>query len=312
MISKFHIFNLIVHLQKMSSFTIWLEATRPKTLSAAVVPVCLASSLAYAHGHFDGRAAVICLTFAVLIQIGTNFANDYLDGIKGTDTAARLGPRRAVASGLIAPVRMKWATIAVLLSGFGVGLSLIPLAGWWLLGVGVASVACAWLYTGGPYPLAYNGLGDVFVVLFFGLVAVGCTYYVQVGAVSTDVLLLGLGTGLLVNNILVVNNYRDLDEDQAAHKRTLVVRFGRRFALLQYNVSLIVAGVVVVYFWVADYAALILIALMPVAHGISLSRRLQVAESRLDFLQALQGSAQVLVAYGVFFTTALYLSAAVQ
>ncbi len=296
------------HCDNMSSFTIWLEATRPKTLPAAVVPVCLASSLAYADGCFDGRAALICLTFAVLIQIGTNFANDYLDGIKGTDTAARLGPRRAVAAGLITPGQMKVATIAVLLASFSVGLALIPLAGWWLLGVGLVSVACAWLYTGGPYPLAYTGLGDLFVVLFFGFVAVGCTYYVQAGTVSTDTWLLGLGTGLLVNNILVVNNYRDLDEDRAANKRTLVVRFGRRFALWQYIISLVVAGVVLCV-QVAHHTALILFALLPLAYGIYLSRRLQVAESRLNFLHALQGSVQVLLAYGLLLAAALCLAA---
>ena len=117
----------------MSSLNIWFEALRPKTLPAAVVPVLLASSLAYADGHFDWRGAAICLAFALLIQIGTNFANDYLDGIKGTDTEERLGPRRAVAAGLIAPRTMRRATILVLAVGFCVGLGLIPFGGWWLL-----------------------------------------------------------------------------------------------------------------------------------------------------------------------------------
>ena len=161
-----HLVNALLRTTVMSQLSIWLEATRPKTLSAAVAPVMLGSGLAYADGGFTWLPAVICLAFAVLIQIGTNFANDYLDGIKGTDTEARIGPQRAVASGLVAAAVMKWAAIGVLVLGFCIGLSLIVFGGWWLLAVGIASVVCAWCYTGGPFPLAYNGLGDVFVVLF--------------------------------------------------------------------------------------------------------------------------------------------------
>ena len=291
----------------MSSANIWFEAMRPKTLPAAVVPVMLASSLAYADGAFDWRAAAICLAFALLIQIGTNFANDYLDGIKGTDTEARLGPRRAVAAGLIAPRTMRRATILVLAAGFCVGLGLISFGGWWLLVVGVASVACAWLYTGGPYPLAYNGLGDVFVVLFFGFVAVGCTYFVQTGTTSPEVVLLGLGCGLLVNNILVVNNYRDLDEDRAARKRTLVVLFGRRFAQMQYYASALLAGAVVLGFWAIGYGPFVLVALLPVLYAVLLGARLSAAEGPVEFLAALKGSAKVVAAYGVLFSGGLLL-----
>ncbi|MFQ3224092.1 MAG: 1,4-dihydroxy-2-naphthoate octaprenyltransferase [Lentimonas sp.] len=293
----------------MSSLNIWFEATRPKTLPAAVVPVMLASSVAYANACFDWRPALICVVFALLIQIGTNFANDYLDGIKGTDTEARLGPRRAVAAGLIAPATMKRATILVLAIGFCVGLGLVPFGGWWLLAVGVASVACAWLYTGGPYPLAYNGLGDVFVVLFFGFVAVGCTYYVQAGSISRDVVLLGLGCGLLVNNILVVNNYRDLDEDRAARKRTLVVFFGRRFAQMQYYLSALVAGAVVLSFWEIGYGPYVFVALLPVVYALILGGRLSVADGAMDFLEALKGSAKVLAAYGVLLSAGVLLGA---
>jgi 1,4-dihydroxy-2-naphthoate octaprenyltransferase len=245
----------------------------------------------------------------LLIQIGTNFANDYLDGIKGTDTEARIGPRRAVAAGLIAPAKMKLATIIVLAVGFCVGLGLIPFGGWWLLAVGVASVACAWLYTGGPYPLAYNGLGDVFVVLFFGFVAVGCTFYVQTGTITLDIMLLGLACGLLVNNILVVNNYRDIEEDTAARKRTLVVLWGRRWAQMQYVASAVCAGGVVLWFWAQGYGDLVLLALVPVMGGIILSRRLQVAESPSDFLAALKVSALVVASFGLLFSIGLIFSA---
>ena len=292
----------------MSSFRIWLEATRPKTLSAALVPVLLASSLAYADGCFKGLPAAICLVFAVLVQVGTNFANDYLDGVKGADTERRLGPRRAVASGLIEPAVMRRATILTLVVGFCVGLSLIPFGGWWLLVIGVASVICAWWYTGGPYPLAYNGLGDVFVVLFFGFVAVGCTYYVQVGAISSEALLLGFSAGVLVNNLLVVNNYRDVEEDRLHGKRTLVVYFGRRFARVQYRVSVWIACVVVVLFWLRGYGIYLLFALAPVGYGLSLGRRLEFAKDSGAFLSMLRGSARVALIYGVLFSAGLVLA----
>lgn len=287
--------------------SVWFEATRPKTLPAALVPVLLASSMAYADGFFNWLPAMICLLFAVLIQIGTNFANDYLDGVKGSDTEKRLGPRRAVATGLVKPATMKRAAILVLAVGFCVGLGLIPFGGWWLLVIGVASVACAWLYTGGPYPLAYNGLGDVFVVLFFGFVAVGCSYYVQAGIISLNVLLLGFGCGVLINNLLVVNNYRDLEEDRLAQKRTLVVFWGRRFARVQYQVSVFFAGVVVLYFWGSGYGPYVLLGLLPIAYGMVLGRRLGVAESGGDFLNILKDSAKVALAYGVLFSAGLVL-----
>ncbi len=292
----------------MASLRIWLEATRPNTLPAAVAPVLLGSAAAYGVGRFHPGAAVICLLFALLIQIGTNFANDYLDGIKGTDTEQRIGPQRAVATGLIAPEVMRAATIAVLAVGFCVGLALIPFGGWWLLVVGVASVACAWLYTGGPYPLAYNGLGDVFVVLFFGLIAVGCTFYVQAGGLTAEVLWLGLSCGLLVNNILVVNNYRDIEEDRLARKRTLVVLLGRRWACAQYILSSLVAGGVVLWFWANGHGGAVLLGLLPVAASLRLALRLPRARTAVDFLAALKGSAQVVAGYGLLLSLGLVLS----
>jgi 1,4-dihydroxy-2-naphthoate octaprenyltransferase len=292
----------------MSLIKVWLEATRPKTLPAAVAPVLLGTAMAYAHGAASWAAASICLAFALLIQIGTNFANDYLDGIRGTDTDARLGPQRAVAAGLIAPAVMRRATVVVLAIGFCVGLALIPFGGWWLLAVGVASVACAWLYTGGPYPLAYNGLGDVFVVLFFGLIAVGCTYYVQTLTMNVDVLLLGAGCGLLVNNILVVNNYRDLVEDRQANKRTVVVLFGRKYALGQYLVSALFAGLAVTWIYFrGDVSSVVLLGWLPVALSIRYALQLPAAETAADYLIALKGSAQVVAIYGLLVSIGLIL-----
>ena len=250
--------------------------------------------------------ALICLGFALLVQIGTNLANDYLDGVKGTDTDSRLGPRRCVASGLIAPRIMKRVAIAVLIVSFFLGLCLIAFGGWWLLVVGLSSVACAWFYTGGPYPLAYNGLGDIFVILFFGLIAVSCTYYVQVGYITTDVVLLGLSIGLVVNNILLVNNYRDIEEDRAASKRTLVVFFGRRMALFQYGLSLLSAGAVLSWLVWQGRGPMILLGWLAIAYGLYLLRKLATADSPVDFMAALKGAALLVVAYSGLVSLALF------
>ncbi|MFP4203190.1 MAG: 1,4-dihydroxy-2-naphthoate polyprenyltransferase [Opitutales bacterium] len=291
----------------MQKWSPWVEATRPKTLPAALAPVVLGSGAAWADGVFYPLPAVICLAFALLIQIGTNFANDYLDGMRGSDTKNRLGPQRAVASGLIAPGRMRAAAVAVLAAAFCTGLGLIPFGGWWLLGVGVAAVACAWLYTGGPYPLAYHGLGDVFVVLFFGFIAVGFTYYVQSGTVTRDVPLLGLGCGLLVNNILVVNNYRDRVEDEQARKRTLVVRLGERWALAQYFVSVLLAGAVVLWFLWRGYGAAVLLGLLPCGIGIWFGMRLAKAVRAEEYLSVLRATGMIAAGYALLFAVGMVL-----
>ncbi|MCC5025165.1 MAG: 1,4-dihydroxy-2-naphthoate polyprenyltransferase [Candidatus Synoicihabitans palmerolidicus] len=213
---------------------IWWEAARPRTLPAAIAPVLVATALAWHDGTMHLGAAAICLTFALLIQIGTNYANDCFDFVKGADTKDRVGPRRAVAAGVIAPATMKRAIAAVFGAAFIVGLSLLPFGGWPLLVVGLTSIFSGIAYTGGPYPLAYNGWGDVFVFVFFGLVAVTATYFVQAGQVTPDAWILGAGIGALATNILVVNNYRDIATDRVAGKRTLAVRWGPTFAELQF------------------------------------------------------------------------------
>ncbi|MFH1497048.1 MAG: 1,4-dihydroxy-2-naphthoate octaprenyltransferase [Verrucomicrobiota bacterium] len=179
----------------MTTARIWFEATRPRTLPAAVAPVLVGTALAIRADSFVAPAALACLGFALLIQIGTNFANDYYDFIKGADTAERVGPRRAVASGLVKPGTMKLVTAITFAVAFLVGLSLLPYGGWPLLAIGVASVICGYAYTGGPYPLGYNGLGDLFVFIFFGLIAVGATAYVQTGALTADLWIAGAGVG---------------------------------------------------------------------------------------------------------------------
>lgn len=219
----------------------WISAARPRTLPASASPVIAASAYAFYDGSFRWAPALLCLLFALLAQIASNMANDYFDYVKGSDTAQRVGPRRAVASGDISPRAMLVGTFLVLGLACLVGLGLVFFAGWWLIPVGIVIALFALAYTAGPYPLAYHGLGDLTVFLFFGLIAVNFTYYVQALHFDMAVFLLSIAMGLLSINILLVNNYRDMEEDAAANKRTTVVLFGRPFARGWYLVNGFVA-----------------------------------------------------------------------
>jgi 1,4-dihydroxy-2-naphthoate octaprenyltransferase len=209
----------------------WLLAARPKTLSAAVVPVLMGSVLAA-----DEPAAIswwifaCALAGALLIQIATNFINDALDFKKGADTSERLGPVRVTAAGLISAERVMRAAWMCLILAALCGIPLLVRGGWPMLVVGLASIAAAYAYTGGPYPLAYHGLGELFVVVFFGFVAVGGTFYALSLQLTQSALLAGFAAGSLATVLLAINNLRDIDSDRRSNKRTLAVRFGENFA----------------------------------------------------------------------------------
>ncbi|MDR2389670.1 MAG: 1,4-dihydroxy-2-naphthoate polyprenyltransferase [Tannerellaceae bacterium] len=221
----------------------WLEATRPKTLTASVCPVFLGCALAYSDGVFRPEVALLCLAVALLAQIASNFANDYFDFKKGSDGEDRLGPERAVAGGRIAPAAMLTATFVTLGLACFCGLGLLFYAGWWLIFVGIAIAVCVLAYSAGPFPLAYRGLGDVCVLVFYGMIPVCFTYYVQAHSFNVLSFLLSLSAGLLSVNILVVNNYRDYEQDKAVGKRTSIVYFGRRFGRFLYLFNGIMAVV---------------------------------------------------------------------
>lgn len=227
----------------------WLLAARPKTLPAAMAPVLVGAALAWHDNAFALLPALAALLGALLLQIGSNFANDYFDFFKGADTSERLGPVRATAGGLLTPGQMRWGMVVV----FGLaaldGLYLIRVGGWPILAVGVASILAAILYTGGPFPFGYYGLGDLFVFLFFGLVAVCGTYYVQALALTPAVVLAAVPTGLLITAILVVNNLRDIATDARAGKRTLAVMLGRRGTRLEYGLLMGVAYLLPLLLW---------------------------------------------------------------
>ena len=220
----------------------WVEGARPRTLPAAVAPVVAATGLVAFSGGARPLAAVLALLVSLALQVGVNFANDYSDGIRGTD-AVRVGPLRLVGSGLARPASVRAAAFASFAVAGLAGLLLVVLTRHeWLLAVGVACVLAAWYYTGGRRPYGYRGLGEVFVFVFFGLVAVGGTGYVQTGTVSLLLLLTGIWVGALTTAILVANNLRDLAGDAAVGKRTLATRLGDRGTRLFY-VALVAVGV---------------------------------------------------------------------
>lgn len=222
---------------------LWWLAMRPKTLWAAVAPVLFATVLAYdAHEH-HWWAAFGCLGLGLLVQIATNLVNDYYDCKKGADTKDRIGPTRVMAAGLVTEEQMRRAIWLVCGAGLVIGGLLAFRGGMPMLVVTVISLICGYLYTGGPAPLGYLGLGDLFVLVFFGPVAVGATYYVQALSLPTYVPLLGLAPGLISTAILAVNNLRDVEGDAKAGKRTLAVRFGQTFARWEYVLCILLASI---------------------------------------------------------------------
>lgn len=276
----------------------WIEAARPRTLSAAVVPVGVGTALAVAHHTVAYGKASLCLVFAMLVQVGTNFANDYFDFVKGADTPDRVGPRRAVAAGLISPAAMISASAVVLGLALLTGFVLVREDDWMLLALGIVSILCALAYTGGPFPLAYHGLGDVFVFIFFGLVAVTTTFYVQAAKVTSDVLWTAVAIGLLAANILVVNNYRDAETDARAGKRTLVVRLGRKVAVWQYALSHLIALLCPAVLLLHGYHWPVLLPLLLAPWAAVLTRRLAASRESAEQIRLLGATAGYLAVFG--------------
>ncbi len=282
-------------------------AARPKTLPAAVVPVLLGTALAWQAGTFKFIPALLCLAFALLIQIGANYANDYFDFVKGADTPDRIGPLRAVAGGLMEPSQMLLAMAAVYTIAFLAGCGLIVYGGWWLLAVGIASILCGIAYTGGPYPLGYKGYGDLLVFIFFGFVAVMFTFYVQAGYFSLHSFWVAVAAGGLVTNILIVNNYRDVEQDARAGKNTLVVRFGRPFALKHYQFNFLLALFVPFVLWRLDMTPWVILPLVYWPACFFLSKNLRDALYGNDYNKLLAQTAQFLLLYGILFSIGIAL-----
>ena len=231
-------------MKENSKFHSWLLASRPKTLLASVVPVMVGTALAINVDKFNPLVTLVALVCSLLIQIGTNFTNDLYDFYKGADTVSRKGPVRVLAAGLISVKEMKTGIIIAFLSAFILGLYLVYIGGIIILAIGVLSILAGIAYTAGPYPLAYKGLGDIFVFMFFGLIGTMGTFYLQANELSLPAFLSSIPVGSLITNILVVNNFRDIETDRIAGKNTLAVKLGKTFTQYQFIFLIFVSFIV--------------------------------------------------------------------
>lgn len=248
----------------MKAVRIWLLAIRPKTLIASISPVLIGTTLALSDGFFNPFLFLVTLLTAMGIQISTNLANDYFDFLKGADNAERKGPLRVMQAGLVSSARMQKAITLVMALTFLMGCALIARGGIAIACLVVVSLALALLYTAGPYSLAYLGLGELFVLLFFGSLAVSCTHYLQTLSFSKEAFLAGIAPGCFSTAILIANNVRDVEEDRKAHKKTLVVRFGKTFGMIEYVCCILLAFIPPLVFCRAHpFSLLTLLILLP-------------------------------------------------
>ena len=289
----------------MSKRLAWWLAIRPATLAASAAPVAVGTGVAWAAGKFAPGPALAALLGAFLLQVGANFANDVFDFERGADTAERKGPQRATASGLVTPAQMKRAMWAVFAAAGAIGVYLAFVAGWPVIALGVASIAAAYLYTGGPRPYGYIGLGDLSVFVFFGLAAVIGTYYVQALELSWRAFLAAIPIGLLATAVLVVNNLRDIETDAKAGKNTLAVRLGDRATRVYYLLLLAVSYLVPLGMWWQEGGApWVLLPWLSLPLAFPLAQRMRT-QSGLALNGCLVGTARLEVVFGLLFALGL-------
>jgi 1,4-dihydroxy-2-naphthoate polyprenyltransferase len=280
----------------------WLGGARPRTLPAAIVPVLVGSGVAAGYRLFSPWRAVLALVVALALQVGVNYANDYSDGVRGTDEA-RVGPVRLVAAGLATPQRVRTAALACFAVGCAAGFVLAAVTSWWLLLVGAAAVAAAWTYTGGRHPYGYHGLGEVAVFAFFGVAAVVGTAYVQMGRLTWLAVAASIPVGLLACALLVVNNLRDIASDTAAGKRTLAVLIGdQRTRLLYTCCALIPFGMLAVLAFARPFSLLALVTL-PLA--VAPVRAVRAGADGPALIAALGQTGRLQLAFGLLLTLGL-------
>ncbi len=300
----------------MASLNQWIEGARPRTLPAAIAPVLIGTPIAYVELHASTNGitwssfvvrALLALIVALALQIGVNYSNDYSDGIRGTDEV-RVGPVRLVGQRLASPRSVKFAAFGC----FGIaalgGLTLVLLTGkWWLILVGLAAIVAAWFYTGGKHPYGYAGLGELFVFIFFGLVAVTGSTYVQTLNLSPLAVLGGIASGLLSVAILIVNNLRDIPTDRLSGKRTLAVRIGDPATRNLYSLTIIAPFALAVLIALSGYlAAIAALAALPLA--IAPLRIVRSGKQGRELIPALAGTGKLLLAYAVLLSLGLVIS----
>ena len=272
----------------------WIEAVRLRTLPVSLAGVVAGLALALMHGHFAWLPAALCLAFATLAQIASNFANEYFDFKGGLDRRGREGPRRGVTEGDISPRAMKWAAIATLATASVAGCGLLAFGSWWLLPIGIATVLGALAYSTGPYPLSHHGLGEAAVILFFGVVPVSLTFYLQTGAFTANAWLTSVSIGLMGANVLIVNNYRDREDDMSVGKHTLAVILGGRAVSRIYLANGLVAILLMMPVWAELHALWRVIPLAYIPAHIAIWRQLSRRKGRS--LTPLLGMTSVLMA----------------
>jgi len=280
----------------------WLAGTRPRTLPAAVVPVLIGSGVAFGYGRFSWWRALLALVVALALQVGVNFANDYSDGVRGSDEQ-RVGPVRLVAAGLAAPRKVLAAAFGSFLVAGTAGLALAAVTSWWLVAVGAGCIAAAWFYTGGPRPYGYRGLGELFVFLCFGVVAVVGTAYVQMAAFSWLALAASVPAGLLACALLMVNNLRDIRTDTLAGKRTLAVMLGDARSRVVYVLTLLLPFALAALLAFYRPLTLLTAAALPLARPPIRSVRAGATGPAL--IKALGQTGRVQLAFGIAFTIGL-------
>jgi 1,4-dihydroxy-2-naphthoate octaprenyltransferase len=295
--------------QYKSKMGAWMLATRPRTLPAAIAPVVLGSAMAGADKNFVWLPAICALIVALLLQICVNLANDYFDYLKGIDTQDRLGPLRVTQSGLIPAKQVKAGIILTLILSMIPGIYLLTVGGLPVIIIGLACICTALAYSGGPFPLASHGLGDLFVFIFFGLVAVCGTYYVQALHLTPMVWLMGAIEGLLITAILVVNNLRDIQSDRQTGKRTLAVIIGNRGSRIEYVLLLAGAYAIPIILWLSGrMSAWVLLPLISMPTALSLMRLIWKNPGDPILNQALAKTAKLALVYSLLLSIGLILS----
>jgi 1,4-dihydroxy-2-naphthoate octaprenyltransferase len=293
----------------VSHLRLWLVAARPRTLPAAVAPVLVGTALAGTEDVFKPLRFAAALVGSIFIQVGTNLANDYSDARRGADTEDRLGPVRVTAGGLMPPRRVLVGTWVAFGIAVGAGSYLAAVAGWELLVVGVVSIAAGVLYTGGPRPYGYEGLGELFVFVFFGLVAVGGSYFVQIEDLRWEAVALGVPVGLLAAAILVVNNVRDIETDRRAGKRTLAVRLGRERAVSAFTAMLVLAfAALPVIAGAGNLDAWVLLPFLSVPLAVPLARTLSARRDGPALNKLLADAGRLLAVFSLLLAAGLLVS----
>lgn len=285
----------------MATASDWLNALRLKTLPASISPVIIGSAYAHSVGKFAWVPFIVVLFCASAIQIVTNFINEIYDFKKGADNENRLGSVRSVSTGAISQTTMKVVSIVLIIITFFAGLYLVSISDYYILIVGVLSLVFSWAYTGGPFPLAYNGLGDIFVLLFFGLVAVCGTFYVFSGYIDIFVIASSFVPGILSMNILSVNNIRDIETDQAVNKNTLAVKIGEKKSIALFVSLLFLVFVIESYLAILKSSYWLLLPVLTLPLAAYVIRELILAEGR-EYNKVLAMTAMLMMLNSVLLT----------